>query len=256
MNVFEILAISQDLAGLTYFLGTLLMAVPIPVYGVKKWGPRLVIDGIYSSILVNLYETLIAILAQLGGYLGINWSYYMNWLYQLLTGELQVYTLIRTLYTTITSFPYGGINPIVGPLSLFLSMISGFMSITGTLIVISQLVYNYVGLILALGILLISIPFRVGRSIGGSFIGFSIVFYIGLPLLPSFLSAFNVNVLQNTVNSADNLTILATQVIPAYIEGTILMPLVYIGILASLSIGIGSVISGSYSRLPIPIDFL
>ncbi|MEM1860046.1 MAG: hypothetical protein QW396_06445, partial [Metallosphaera sp.] len=109
MNVFEILAISQDLAGLTYFLGTLLMAVPIPVYGVKKWGPRLVIDGIYSSVLVNLYETLIAIIAQLGSYLGINWSYYMNWLYQLLTGELQVYTLLRTLYTTITSFPYGGI---------------------------------------------------------------------------------------------------------------------------------------------------
>ncbi|MCG3107748.1 DNA import protein CedA [Metallosphaera sp. J1] len=256
MNVFQILSISQDLAGLTYFLGTLLMAIPVPVYGVKKWGPKLIVDGIYSSILVNLYETLILFVVQLGNYLGINWTYYISWLYQLLTGELQVYTLIRTLYATITSFPYGGINPIVGPLSLFLSLISGFMSITGTLIVISQLVYNYVGLILALGILMISIPFRIGRSIGGSFIGFSIVFYVGLPLLPSFLSAFNVNVLQSTVGSADNLTVLATQVIPAYIEGTVLMPLVYLGILASLSVGIGSVISGSYSRLPIPVDFL
>ncbi|MEM0113218.1 MAG: DNA import protein CedA [Metallosphaera sp.] len=257
MDVFELLGISEDLAGLTYFIGTLIMALPVPIQGLKKWGPKLITDGIYSSILVNLYETFLSLLVQIGNVLGTNWNNFFNWVYQLLANELTVYTVIRSYYAALTSVPYSSINPIVGPISMLLSIVSGFMSVTGTLIVISELIYNYVGLIIVIGILLMSMPFRIGRSFGGSMIGFGMVFYIGLPLLPSFLSDFNANILQSiSVQSNYSFSVLVTQVIPIYIEGTVLMPLAYLGMLASLSLGVGYAISGMSSRLPIPLDFL
>ncbi|QKQ99948.1 hypothetical protein GWK48_05750 [Metallosphaera tengchongensis] len=258
MNAFEILAISQDLSSLTYFIGALIMALPLPVYGLKRWGPRMIVDGIYASILVNLYESFLTLMENLGNMLGVNWAYYMNWIYQLLLGELEVYTTIKTIYSVAISAPYSGFNPFLATIGLLLSMISGFMSVTGTIIVISQLILNYSGLIISLGILLMSLPFRIGRSIGGSMIAFGIVFYLGLPLLPNFLSSFGVNILQQGFSQSElnSISGLATIVIPAYIEGTVLMPLAYIGILTSITLGLGSAISGSYSRLPIPVDFL
>ncbi|WP_054836854.1 DNA import protein CedA [Metallosphaera hakonensis] len=251
---FEFLAIAQDLAALTYFIGALVMALPIPLYGLKKWGPRLIADGLYSSILVNLYEVFLSITLEIGNMLGANWSYYITWLYSVLAAELQVYVNIRSIYLGVSSIPY--LNPLAGPVTLFLSIVSAFASVTGTLIVISQLIYNNVGLIIILGILFMSLPFRIGRSIGGSLIGFAIVFYIGLPLLPSFLNMFGVDVLNVLFSSNDSISLLITQAIPEYLEGAVLMPVVYLGILSSISLGLGSAISGTYSRLPIPLDFL
>ncbi|MFP3204301.1 MAG: DNA import protein CedA [Metallosphaera yellowstonensis] len=253
MNAFEVLSISQDLAALTYFLGTLFMALPIPLYGVKKWGPKMISDGIYSTILVNLYETILYLVSVIGNQLGTNWPSYMNWLYELLANELSIFTVVRGILTII------GFTPLSVPFSLVLTFLSGFITITGTLIVISQLIYNNVGLLIALGVLMLSLPFRIGRAVGGGLMGFAIVFYVGLPLLPAFLSTFGVNVIQDfstNINSLQALNSLLSNAIPDYIEGTVIMPTAYLGILTSLSLGVGSAIAGGYSRLPIQVDFV
>jgi hypothetical protein len=127
-----------------------------------------------------------------------------------------------------------------------------------TILTISYLVYQNVGIFIALGILFLSLPFRIGRSIGGALIGFAVVFYIGLPYLPNFLTGLGVNVLNPPVVSSNNandiLNFLATEAIPFYVEGTVVLPVAYLTILSGLSIGLGSAISGYSSRLPIPIE--
>ncbi|AWR94373.1 DNA import protein CedA [Acidianus brierleyi] len=257
-NSFYFLGIAFNLAILTYFIGVLLMGSPIPVYGIKKWGPKLISDGIYSAVLVNSFEAILYFSQQISNIIGSNWTSFYNWIYQVIAQELEIYTLIRTLYATISISQDPAVSIFLSPLTIFFSFLTGLIATMETILTISYLVNENVGIFIALGILFLSLPFRIGRSIGGALIGFAVVFYIGLPYLPNFLTGLGVNVLNppavNSNSASDILNFLATEAIPFYVEGTVVLPAAYLTILAGLSIGLGSAISGYSSRLPIPIE--
>ncbi|MEM3522832.1 MAG: hypothetical protein QXD78_07330, partial [Candidatus Bathyarchaeia archaeon] len=61
-------------------------------------------------------------------------------------------------------------------------------------------------LFIAFGALIYGIPARIGRGLGAALIAFSIVFAIGLPLMPNFVGSFvAINVQEGPTLNADNL---------------------------------------------------
>ncbi|NON63484.1 DNA import protein CedA [Acidianus sp. RZ1] len=254
----DFLFISSSLASLTYFIGTLIMGLPLPVYGVKKWGTKLILDGIYATVLINIYALIIYASQYIGSILGASWPNFFSWLYQILQVQITVSTLVKTAYVAASFSDDPGLSILMAPLMSLFSLLSGLIAVVETIIILSYVVYDYSGVFIAIGILFISLPFRIGRAIGGALIGFSIVFYIGLPYLATFLSQLGVNILINGVPSNTNagglVNSMATQVVPIYVEGILVMPSAYLVILSGLALGLGSAISGSSARLPFPIE--
>jgi hypothetical protein len=259
-NPLEILYLAQNVALLTYFLGVLLYALPIPVYGIKKWAPKLVNDGIYASVWINSYVGLLYFITYLMQLLGISWQNFFEWLNKILGLELQLYLIIRSTYILASSTPDPAFTIFLSPISVFFSFLTGLITITETIIILSKIIYQYTPIFISIGILLLSIPFRIGRGIGASLISSFTVFYIGLPYLPIFLYNLNLDILNlqsvNNTNIGDLVNFLATTVLPNLISATVIMPLIYVGILAGLSIGLAFAISGTSGRLPFPIEII
>ncbi|EWG07338.1 MAG: hypothetical protein ASUL_05076 [Candidatus Aramenus sulfurataquae] len=255
---FEFLGIAFDLAILTYFIGTLIMGLPIPVYGLKKWGPKLISDGIYSAVLVNLFELILYVSQEISSAIGASWANFYQWIYEVIAQELNIFFLVKVLYAVAAASEDPALNVLMSPLLFIFSFLTGLITTMETILIISYIVLQDNGLFIAMGILLMALPFRIGRSIGGALIGFAVVFYIGLPYLPNFLTGLGMNLLNmsnvNTNNTQDFVTFLITYAIPYLIESTVVLPTAYITILSGLSLGLGSAISGYSSRLPIPID--
>jgi len=253
----ELLYLAQNLAVLTYVLGVLFYALPIPVYGIKKWAPRLISDGIYASVWVNIYAGVLYLISLLSSIIGVSWDSFFLWLRKVLGVELNLYLIIRAAAATASVDP--ALSVLVAPFTLFMSFLTGLITILQTIIIISEMVYQYTPIFISLGILLLSIPFRIGRGIGASLISSFSVFYIGLPYLPQFLDNLNMDILSLPPppnQPQDLITVLATEIVPQIISATIVMPLIYITILAGLSIGLAYAISGTSGRLPFPIDIL
>ncbi|ARM75951.1 DNA import protein CedA [Acidianus manzaensis] len=257
INIGQILLLSSSLASLTYFLGTLIMALPIPLYGIKKWGTRLITDGIYSAIWINIYGTIISVMQYINSLLGVSWSYYYQWIYAVLVEEVDLYAIIRTVYVAASISQDPALTVFLAPLSFIFSFLTGLITTTETLLVISNVVYEYAPVFVVLGILFLSIPFRIGRSVGGSLIAFGVVFYSALPYLPQFLTSLGINILNISVSGNDitnTVNFLITQAIPLLVEGTLVFPIAYLIILSGITIGLGSAITGYSSRMPIPIE--
>lgn len=253
----EMLILSSSLSSLTYTIGTLLIGLPIPIGSLKRWGIKLINDGIYANIWVNLYGALSSISIDIQNWLGASWSNYFNWLNNMLVTEVDLYLLVKSAYLMAVASLDPALQSLLSPLSFISSVISGIISLTATLMVISNVIYNYVPLFAALGILLLSLPFRVGRGIGGSLIAFSIIFWSALPYLPNFLDIFGVNLLNlasEASKAPDLVQWFLTQGLPGLIEGTLVFPIAYLTLLSALTIGLGSAISGYSARMPIPIE--
>ncbi len=182
----DLLVIAFYLSVLSYYLGTLIYMLPIPFYGLKKWGPQLMIDGIFSAILVFSYTFILWLINYMGIILGIDWNSFYQWLFN----------EVNTLVTTIVMLKLVGIGlSSIGLSFLSNSMLSPLISSLTYLLIflvtVSMLVTALVYLaptLLALGILLHSIPFRITRSSGAMLISLIVVFSIGTPLMPEFIN--------------------------------------------------------------------
>ena len=248
-NVFEILFYAQLLASLSYSLGSLFYALPIPVYGIKKWGPRLISDSIYVIVWTTIYTGVLSFAEQLLSLLGVSWNSYFQWLYQVENYDIIQYEIIKAM---IDALQYLGGT--FAPFMLFSFLLSIATSFIEFLTIISQMIYQYTGIFVALGILLMGLPFRIGRSIGASFIAASLVFYVGLPYLPTFLAQLDLNILNLHFPPNPSVTFLLQYAIPEVFIANLLMPSSYIILLSGLSIGLGNTIGGYGSRVPFIVE--
>ncbi|BFH73459.1 hypothetical protein SJAV_14030 [Sulfurisphaera javensis] len=250
-SVFDFLFYAQILASLTYTLGSLFYALPIPVYGVKKWGPKLITDSIYVIVWVTIYTAVLAFMQQLLDMLGASWPSYFQWLYTVENYDILQYEIVKGILDSI-QYIAGAFAPFM-MFSFLLSMATSFIEF---LTIISQMIYQYSGLFIAMGILLMALPFRIGRSIGASFIAASIVFYIGLPYLPTFLTQLDLNILKMNLPPNPNISIVLQYEIPQIFIANLLAPTSYIILLSGLSIGLGNAIGGYGSRVPFLVDIV
>ncbi|WP_149528580.1 DNA import protein CedA [Sulfuracidifex tepidarius] len=255
---FFYLYVAMNLSVLTYTIGAMIMALPIPIHGLKKWGPRLIGDSIYSAVLVNVYGGILYLIQEISQALGVSWANFGTWIETVISEEISIYTFVRAFSGLFSSLD-PAIAIFFAPLSYVISILTGIITATETFLVLAFIINNYYGLFIALGIGLMSIPFRVGRGIGASLISFSIVFEAGLPYLPNFLQGLGMNPLDielgmpTSAQLNNALTYMTTILIPTAMTSLLIMPLVYLGILSGLSMGLSYAIGGS-QKLPIPVE--
>ena len=265
----ELLLIGQALAVLTYMLGVAIYALPIPLSGLKRWAPRLVSDGIYALILVTIYNIIIATTDQLQVQLTGSWSSYVSWIDNTISTITTIYQYILAIVGALSAIPYAGqLIQAIFPVWVVNTVLSGTLSFLSTLDLISLFVYNDYQVLIAMGMALFALPFRIGRAIGASLIASSVVFYIGLPYMPTFLldlglspiNPHNIYVPPN--QQITNATVVNTfqliyqYVVPSVIGYAVFGPIIYLTILGGLSIGLANMIAGYGGRLPFPLDVI
>ena len=195
----DLLTIAFYLSVLTYYLGVLFYMLPIPLYGVKKWAPQLMIDGIFSAILVFSYSVLLWIIDYMGALLGADWSMYNSWLGSETASLISLLAALKAIGIGLSSIGLqflasGLISPLISTLTYILLFILTFTTLVYVLRILSPT-------LIALGILLHSLPFRLSRNSGSMLIAVTIVFSIGTPLLPQFINLLSTPTILNPVYS-------------------------------------------------------
>ncbi len=173
---------------LGYNIGAMLLMLPIPLQGVKKWGPVLMRDAIYSAILIASAHIILNVIPYMQKILGVSWSHFTLWM----TGRIAWLAGWKAALSTLmaaASKILGGffMYTILGPLS---KMVNYALTTMYSILSVSVIVKSCYAKLILLGILLFSVPFRLTRAVGSYLIAFSIVFMIGLPFLPLFITSF------------------------------------------------------------------
>lgn len=160
--------------------------LPIPFYGVKKWAPQLMVDGIFSAILVFSYNILRWIIDYMGGVLGVDWDEYYTWFTSEVNIVITTIIMLKMLGIGLSSIGLGFFaNSLLSPLISSLTYLLIFLITVTTLVSAITMLSNH---LLALGILLHALPFRLTRSSGATLLALVIVFSIGTPLMPQFIN--------------------------------------------------------------------
>ena len=218
------ITVALYLAALTYFIGVLIYMLPLPFKGLKEWGPTLIKDAIYVTVWISIYNIVLGFAQGILSIIGASWQSYFNSLsfdLAVVGGLYLIFSFLNgggpaTLAKLLGSNATNAANAtgianvsflnaskgalfakgiakallaiingsgIIGLLSnLFQDLFFFFLS----LFILSLLIYNGAQIFMAFGILLMSIPFRIGRAIGSTFIAVSLTYYVGLPLMPAF----------------------------------------------------------------------
>ncbi|RLG87540.1 MAG: hypothetical protein DRO39_00100 [Thermoprotei archaeon] len=172
------LVIAYYLAILSFYIGVLILALPIPFTGVKKWGPRLMSDGILVMVLALTFRVIMSAASYIQHLLGADWGSFMSFQQNLVL--LLGYTA-AAIMAIATVFNANFLAPIAWKFS---AMVTANALLLFVALVIK---YNY-QIIASLGIALMSIPFRIARGVGATMLAVALVFFIALPLYPSYLS--------------------------------------------------------------------
>jgi len=183
----DILYIAFLLSVLGYQLGALLQALPIPVRWAKKWAPTLMSDSVLVAFLIFMYN----ILFKISDYVVYMLKLDIGASTELLTEIVgTIGALIAAIKTAMSILP----PPFSSILSaLFQPLITlGNATIFSALFLLTiiAIAIEYKYMLTAIAVLLYAIPFRLGRSLGASFLAFVIVVPIAIGLLPSWLSLF------------------------------------------------------------------
>ena len=209
--------IALYLASLSYFLGVLIYMLPLPFRGLKEWAPKLIKDAVYIVAWLSAYTYILSLAQNLLSILGASWQSYFNTMNEEITGIAGIYGFILVLLflvylpkfilaakTLDFTDPVGILVYIVALIVNFLVQVTNIRQVLANLASlalnmlmyliaiqsVSLLIYETAPLLIVLGILLMSLPFRIGRPAGSTMIATVLVFYIGIPLMPHVLAPF------------------------------------------------------------------
>lgn len=178
----HLLIIAFYLSILTFYLGTLIYALPIPIASLKKWGPRLINDAFFITILTLCIEIIIGFANYLRQVLGGDWNSYLN----LAKGLIMFRSGMIIITSSITGVLSKIIPGILRIVSTGLNILTTSLYSLILLYFLGILVYYGIGTLTSLGITLMAIPFRIARNAGAFILSFALVFYLALPLYPYF----------------------------------------------------------------------
>ncbi len=173
------------LSFLTYYLGVLIYSLPIPIYSLKKWGPMMIRDSILVFILLVSIDFIKKSITSIADLMGSSWTGFYTWNDATLDFLAEQRLMLIVYYTAFRALKaiilYGDI---LGPL---IRLVSYNIIFLYTIRFLGYFFQTYWFPLIAMGIMLIALPFRIGRSAGAWLIAIAITFYIGLPLLPVFI---------------------------------------------------------------------
>jgi hypothetical protein len=72
--ILMLLVLSVSLAGLTYALGALIYALPIPLRGVKKWAPILMSDAVLTVVMASMFGGILYVINLIFSLIGVSRS--------------------------------------------------------------------------------------------------------------------------------------------------------------------------------------
>lgn len=183
----ELLSIAYTLSLLTYSLGAVLYGSPIPLKSVKRWGILMMYDSLASAVLISIYSLILKLGDYLLEVLGVSWPYFTAWLTGRTASLVTSYLALQSIATALRA---SGADVLLELVKHISSLIATSLTAIKMIYIISAVVYTLRDKILALGVLLYSTPLRIGKSVGAAMIAISIVYYVGLPLMPSFAYIF------------------------------------------------------------------
>lgn len=183
----ELLSLAYALSLLTYSLGAILFGSPLPIRSVKRWGVLMMYDGLASAVLVSVYSLLLKLGDYLLGVVGASWPFFMSWLTGRTATLVASYLAIQSLAAALK---VSGGDVLLELLRHVGSLIATSLTAIKMVYLISAIAFSLRDKILAIGILLYTLPMRVGKGVGAAMISLSIVYYIGLPLMPVFAQVF------------------------------------------------------------------
>ncbi len=179
--------IASDLAMLTYTLGVLILALPVPYRPLKSWGPKLIIDSITAAVLISSITLIISAGDIILNELGIGWDSFYLWLSSLTAGLSTAFLGLTYASTLIRSSSYSFLS---APLGIAASLLTTAFSSVKLIYLLSSFIYSFRDKLGVIGVLLYSLPFRMGKGVGAFLIAASVVMYVGFPLMPAFVNTF------------------------------------------------------------------
>jgi len=185
----DILYLAYYLSILTYVLGAALRGLPIPLVSIKKLGSRLMVDGVFSAFLVFSYKGLVYSISYFSSLLGSNWGAFNAWYIAEAAALTTLFLVLKTIGFIYNKIGLGFLaSGLISPLVSLL--IDVLVTVTVFYLAVS-VIYATAKTLIAVGLLLYSVPFRLTRPAGAVLIALPIVFTIGAPFLPSFVSLFS-----------------------------------------------------------------
>ncbi len=178
--------VAVKLALLTFYIGVLVYALPLPLGGLKRWGGVLVRDSMFSFALALSLTALLQFSDEIARLLGGSWAFFDQWVYNGLSLLVSLKVVATEVSTALSYSPVtSSLRALLGPLNDALTADILFLI---TLLVLEFMV-RYAGSLVALiGLVMLSMPFRLGREAGAWFIAFVLTFNVGLQALPAFVS--------------------------------------------------------------------
>ena len=194
MYINDLIIIAYYLSVLGYYLGVLIYMVPIPFYGLKKWAPQLMIDGVFSAILIFSYTLIMNIIKYFSSIIGADWNAFYLWSIKEIGMIAGTMTSLRLMGSALASMNLKFISSsLISPLISSLTYLLIFFI---TLVTLLTALRMYAPVLIAIGLLLHAVPFRLSRSAGAMIIATVIVFTIAAPLMPVFINSITPSLYQ------------------------------------------------------------
>jgi hypothetical protein len=182
----EVLAFK--LAVLGFHIGVLIYALPLPLRGIKRWAPILIVDSFLAVILLGIYTTLQTLASVIPDFVGGSWEKFSWWI-----DRSFAYAAFLKFVAGVVDLAFSRFE-LMRPLTKLLADAAHDFAYTMVIIAliyyaIAELVLRFGSEIMLVGLVLYSIPFRIARPAGAWLISFVLVFNAGIPLLPVFIEA-------------------------------------------------------------------
>ena len=183
----DLIILALNLSLLTYVIGGLILGLPIPYASIKRWGPRLIADAVAAAVIASSLAIILGIADTLLAALSVDWPSFYEWL-SARTAELAAAFATLSYFSTVIKG--GEYSFLSSPLSMAASYISTAFTSLKMIYMLSSVIYTFRERLAVMGVVLYAVPFRIGRGVGGFMIAASVVMYVGFPLMPSFVAAF------------------------------------------------------------------
>ncbi len=194
MIINDVIVVAYYLSVLGYYLGVLIYMLPIPFYGLKKWAPQLMIDSIFSAILIFSYTAILYIIRYVSRIIGTDWNVFYLWSAKEIGAIAGTMASLRLIGSALVSMNLKFVSTsIISPLISSLTYLLIFFITLTTLLTALRI---YAPTLIAIGLLLHSIPFRLSRSAGAMIISTVIIFSIAAPLMPVFIETITPSISQ------------------------------------------------------------
>ncbi len=186
-SVGDVLLVAFKLGVLTFYIGVLVYALPIPWRPLKKWAPMLIWDGIASAMLSMLFYFAVEASNEIASMLGGSWTFFNYWASTASTVLLSVKSILVAVSAVLSSLKMGTVSKlIVSPIDKVVDV--GLVTVFW-IMGLGYFVQKFGLLLAAIGVALYAAPFRATRGAGAWLLAFYLVFNAGLQVMPSFMAA-------------------------------------------------------------------